>query len=237
MRIRFPEDELLNKIIPSSLLGNSLPIFNPETTLLILAIHHGAKDSWSYLRNVLDLCLVVKKHPNLDWDNVRRKARELGGIEAILLTGLKLGQQLFQLDLPLKIQRFNSQQKISLLTTNRIEKLKRPNPSNLDWGHRYLIQLVFFHLRARDKWTQCLGIIFSHIRLAFRPNERDFIYLPLPQGFRWFYLIIKPIRLIRKFISEHILPFETRKDLYNLYPLLVHLNLFGRSYLNSISSI
>jgi protein-ribulosamine 3-kinase len=31
--------------------------------------------------------------------------------------------------------------------------------------------------------------------------------------------------------------FSHRKDLYNLYPLLVHLNLFGRSYLSSISSI
>lgn len=31
--------------------------------------------------------------------------------------------------------------------------------------------------------------------------------------------------------------FNNRKDLYNLYPLLIHLNLFGTSYLNSIKSI
>ena len=31
--------------------------------------------------------------------------------------------------------------------------------------------------------------------------------------------------------------FENRKDIYNLYPLLIHLNLFGTSYLNSIESI
>ena len=28
--------------------------------------------------------------------------------------------------------------------------------------------------------------------------------------------------------------FEERVDIYNLYPLLVHVNLFGTSYLNSI---
>ena len=31
--------------------------------------------------------------------------------------------------------------------------------------------------------------------------------------------------------------FDKRKDLYNLYPLLIHLNLFGNSYLKSIESI
>ena len=31
--------------------------------------------------------------------------------------------------------------------------------------------------------------------------------------------------------------FESRKDVYNLYPLLVHLNLFGTSYLSRIESI
>lgn len=31
--------------------------------------------------------------------------------------------------------------------------------------------------------------------------------------------------------------FNTRKDLYNLYPLLIHLNLFGNSYLQSIKTI
>jgi len=40
---------------------------------------------------------------------------------------------------------------------------------------------------------------------------------------------------------EHVFPleqgFEARLDLYNLYPLLVHLNLFGKSYLGQIKSI
>ncbi len=31
--------------------------------------------------------------------------------------------------------------------------------------------------------------------------------------------------------------FNTRKDIYNLYPLLIHLNLFGTSYLKSIKTI
>ena len=31
--------------------------------------------------------------------------------------------------------------------------------------------------------------------------------------------------------------FENRKDIYNLYPLLIHLNLFGSSYLGSIEAI
>jgi fructosamine-3-kinase len=31
--------------------------------------------------------------------------------------------------------------------------------------------------------------------------------------------------------------FETRRDLYNLYPLLVHVRLFGGSYVNSVHQI
>lgn len=40
---------------------------------------------------------------------------------------------------------------------------------------------------------------------------------------------------------QEILPlekgFKSRKDIYNLYPLLIHLNLFGRSYFRSIETI
>ena len=31
--------------------------------------------------------------------------------------------------------------------------------------------------------------------------------------------------------------FKFRKDIYNLYPLLIHLNLFGKSYLRSVKTI
>ena len=30
--------------------------------------------------------------------------------------------------------------------------------------------------------------------------------------------------------------FEVRRDIYNLYPILVHINLFGGSYVNSLSN-
>lgn len=40
---------------------------------------------------------------------------------------------------------------------------------------------------------------------------------------------------------ENVFPlvpgFDNRKDIYNLYPLLVHLNLFGKSYLSGVRSI
>jgi fructosamine-3-kinase len=38
-------------------------------------------------------------------------------------------------------------------------------------------------------------------------------------------------------IAQEIVDSLTRLDLYNLYPLLVHLNLFGSSYLGEIMTI
>jgi len=73
--------------------------------------------------------------------------------------------------------------------------------------------------------------VFIDPAVYFGHREVDIAMSLLFGGFsNKFYTVYQEIYPLKK-------EFNTRKDIYNLYPLLVHLNLFGSSYLGSIKAI
>ena len=70
---------------------------SPETGLLYLCVH-GAKEYWRILDHVVCVAWHLERRPP-DWNRVLDLARRWGG-ERILLTGLGLAAQLFEVTLP-----------------------------------------------------------------------------------------------------------------------------------------
>jgi hypothetical protein len=200
MQASLAEAELLRSIVPGDLLGHSIPTFSPEMTLVILTLHHGGKDTWLHLRNVLDLCLLVRNHPDLDWEVVRSQLRKIG-MERILFLGLWLGDQLFQLGVPNSVKESIETPSIQRLAIDRLQRWDQPGGIRTS-DLQYLRQLLGFHFRTRDRWVDRFGVVFRHLSLIFRPNERDFQFLPLPSWLQGLYIVVKPIRLLRKHLFE-----------------------------------
>lgn len=67
--------------------------------LLIFLCLHGAKHGWDELRWICDVAEIVRTTLEIDWAELRRRARVLGG-ERMLLLGLALANGLLGADLP-----------------------------------------------------------------------------------------------------------------------------------------
>lgn len=121
--------------------------------------------------------------------------------------------------------------RLSHTTMSRIEQLSdhldywlfEPERPSLIHGDMWTTNI----LASKDRITGFLdpAIYFAH-------NEIELAFTTLFQTFgRAFFDRYKEIRPIEPGF------FEERRDIYNLYPLLVHVNLFGGSYVSSVERI
>jgi hypothetical protein len=72
--------------------------FSPEDLLIYLCAH-GTRSFWEYAVWTCDIAELIRREPQLDWDYVLSRSRELHG-ERMLFTGLTLAHDLFEADLP-----------------------------------------------------------------------------------------------------------------------------------------
>lgn len=76
--------------------------FNREDLLLILCVH-GSKHLWRELKWICDVAQLVNVSPEINWNRVIHRAKELG-CKRMLLIGLILTQELFKNTLPSDIE-------------------------------------------------------------------------------------------------------------------------------------
>jgi hypothetical protein len=81
--------------------GHEVPALSLEDELVLNCIH-GGKHFWERLMWVADIAALVTRHPEIDWDKARAAAADVGA-ERMLLVGLRLGEMLLGVTLPLRM--------------------------------------------------------------------------------------------------------------------------------------
>jgi hypothetical protein len=85
--VDWPTDGLLARAVQIDMMGTRLRTLSREDTALHLAVH-GAVDAWPSLEAVRSFAALVVTWPALDWDEILRRARELGVQRAVLVANL-----------------------------------------------------------------------------------------------------------------------------------------------------
>lgn len=153
-------EPLWDRIQTVSVLDQAVKTFSPEDTFLLLCLH-GAKHSWTELRQVVDIAAFLSAEPNLSWDSVLADA-ERAKCKRIVLLAARLGSDLQGVVLPEDVFQMTRSDEVTDLF-NRIvewrfaERLGRIGRFN---------QSVSFHFRARDRRRDCIGTVFHDIQLA-----------------------------------------------------------------------
>ena len=80
-----------------SLNGVPVKTFNPEAQILMIFLH-GTKDCWCKLSRICDLAELLRRKPDLDWDQILGQARKYG-YQRMIYLGLRLATE--SLDAPL----------------------------------------------------------------------------------------------------------------------------------------
>ena len=183
-------DSLWQRLYPVQIENRETQTFGPEDLILILCVH-GLYHSWERLEWVCDLAQLVFRYKHIRWRCVLENARGLGA-ERLVLFGVFLANDLFQVGLPKEIlERLENDQTLKSLLIQRTEKL-----FDREINFQKIFQYSVFQLKMwkgiRDKVRHCF-------RLAIIPNVKDAMFLPLPAFLFPLYSLVRPVRLTAEY--------------------------------------
>jgi len=181
-------DDLATRLVAVSVGGHDLKTFSPEDTFLLLCIH-GSKHFWAQLSWIADLAAFVEAYPQLDWDQVFRRAQSMRANRMVSVS-LALARRLF--NSPHEVFSHLRTDLVASSIASRIEyRLLARSPGELGAVAR-------FHLRRHMLEGPWEGWRYS-LRLATQPSDDDWSTMPLPPRLTPLSVALRPLRLLSKY--------------------------------------
>ena len=193
LSVSLDPERLWKRLERVSLGGDSVPTLSAEDLLLILCVH-GSVHLWERLGWVCDVAELVSARKGMNWAQAAEQAAAQGS-ERMLFLGLFLANDLLGAALPEEIlQKVKANSVVRTLAGQVQERLflEPGDPPRV-------FEQTFFYLsmreRLQDKIRYC-------IRLATNINAFDWALVPLPSYLFPLYYVIRPIRLIGKYVRR-----------------------------------
>jgi hypothetical protein len=184
-------ERLWKRLGSISLNGMKVSTFSPEDLLLILCVH-STKHMWQRLSWISDIAELINRYKELDWEIILQEA-EISGTRRMLFLGLFLANRALGVELP----------------ANLIQ-LVHDDPSIISLGLQaegkwfeeivqepHILELTRFYFKsiesASDRIRYCLSMVLT-------PVPGDWSYINLPDRLYMFYYLIRPYRLVIKYL-------------------------------------
>jgi hypothetical protein len=182
-------EDLFSRATTIDLLGKKVLAPSPEDLLLILSVN-GTKDMWNRLEFICRVAELLYRYPEINWQNVFTRARELGADRMVLL-GLFLAHHLLGASLPEEVLQRFQRTKILLSLANQVCERLFVRPEDMPSQ----FELTRFRLRSRERLRDRLNYCF---RRALSPTYKDLETVSLPPSLEFLYPLVRPFRLIRR---------------------------------------
>jgi Uncharacterised nucleotidyltransferase len=156
-------------------------MLSPTAHAIALITHHGIREQWSNLKNMMDLAMAVNNEA-VDWKAIGALAAE-ARFHSVLQIGLSLVNDVIGRPSPLP--------RSAVDTGSWMNNLLAPAPRPVDRTWRYNFGLK---MKAKDSFGDKLGMLRSHAAYAASPSLADYSFLPLPKPLFFLYVIVKPLR-------------------------------------------
>lgn len=183
-------DDFLRRTVKVDVGGHAVRTFSPEDALVVLCVH-GAKDFWQKLIWVADIAEFVRSYPEFDWNQVAQRAGELRA-GRMLYFALALASDLLDAKLPPEVvAQVEADPAVAPLVACVKENLLGRNSRPFNAGAR-------FNFRRHMVPGLAAGWCYS-LRLALAPAEEDWLTLRLPRPLTPLYIVLRPLRLLRKY--------------------------------------
>lgn len=173
--------------------GLEVGVLCPEHFLLILCVQL-VKDAWGEnalrLSKVCDIAELLRSHPQMNWQAVRRLSRAIG-CERIVYSSLTVAHELLDAPEPdPELATPGATAHVSEIVQHVYKELLQLPASNND------LTPETFAFRLRERWRDKLYPHFLTIKQRVMPNERDRAWITLPKYLGFLYFLIRPFRLI-----------------------------------------
>lgn len=182
-------DALRNRTTKAILGGKSIPMLGHEDSFLFLCAH-GTKHEWCQLILLVDVAEKLRKH-ELNWRVVFEQARDSGSVRMFNLA-LLLAHELLAAPLPdFVLQSARADHEVCVLAAWVLENLFREGGKQPG-----LLEMAYFHEHVRERVQDRIPYYFHKMRLIFKPNEKDYDFVNLPERLGFLYYIVRPIRAL-----------------------------------------
>ncbi|MGH7569372.1 MAG: nucleotidyltransferase domain-containing protein [Gemmatimonadales bacterium] len=187
-----PED-LWSRRQPLKVAGSLLDTLAPEDLLLVLAAH-GTRHHWTRLLWIADVAELVRSVEAIDWDTLYRRAAALGTARMLTLA-LRLAQDLLDASPPTRMREHLRRDRTVETLAADIRRRLFLGPISAEVGLRTRL----FHIRAHERLAHRVTYLS---RLVLTLSPRDWDLLPLPRRLYLLYYLVRPLRLMVKYLRR-----------------------------------
>jgi hypothetical protein len=111
-------EDLSSEILKGKLQDREIDVFSPSANFLLTVMHHGGRDLFRELKQVLDFAMILKKDPGLDWMMILNEAERFK-IRNLVFVAVRLAADLSGVQVPDEISEKCSSLKVKKLAENR----------------------------------------------------------------------------------------------------------------------
>jgi hypothetical protein len=174
--------------------GQEIPALCIEDEFVYDCIH-GAKDLWGKLMWVGDIAAMVFRHPEIDWEQTRKYAEDIGA-GRMLNVGLQLAETLLKVPFPLEMKDQVTNDGMARRLCTQVERWL-PNASSDSplWKERALF-------RMRMRGGRIAGAAYL-LRLSLSPTEEDWKEGAEETRPGFCDAVQRPFRLLKKYRSKN----------------------------------
>lgn len=184
----------------AKLLEAAVPNLAPEETLVLLCMH-GTKHEWLRLFWVCDIAQLIQVHRDLDWQLAERIARRFGLLRALIL-GVLLSHRMAGAPVPEQVlRRFEKNRTVRRLEEHVRKHFFEPVSPPFD-GLPFQIEALGFGDRMARLGQAAME----------PPGVRDRARVRLPAGLGFLYYLIRPGRLVWKYLIRRGLRLGLKQD-------------------------
>ena len=118
-------DDLGSQISTGMLQGRKAEVFSPAANMLLAVMHHGGKECYWQLRQVMDIAHLLRRYPDLDWDWLLNQAQRFH-VRSLLMLGIRLAHEVTGVPVPEACSRSLSDKRIGRMARGRIRLMAQP---------------------------------------------------------------------------------------------------------------
>jgi len=191
-----PFDELWKHSIERNVWQTPIRGLSAEMLLLVLC-DHGCRHAWNRLIWLMDIAMLIRRYP-IDWNALKALADQRGAIRMILVA-LILLNKVFDVPIP---QAAHAMMEVDRGVYNLAnvyhERLLHEQEMNGSPYDHFLTALLVAN--QRTGWPFRVHQLLHLVKMAISPTDKEKELLPLPNNLMGLYRIVRPIRLLFKYL-------------------------------------
>jgi hypothetical protein len=167
--------------------GQMIKALSPTKHVIAMLSHHGVKEQWTSLKNLVDIAMAIKNGTDVEWDMIADAAHKYGFTRTLDI-GLSMINDLLGVMPPIVIETKQG-------TRPWMKKLfaRHTYTTDRSWQYNFSLKLI-----SKDKAVDKARALLNHLLYAGRPSALDYKFVALPQPLFFLYVLVKPIRKLVK---------------------------------------